>query len=63
MKDLLSKIKTIFFLMVGVGKKKDLEENFNYIENKGPWAYILLGLLAVVIFVLTIILVVNIVLS
>ena len=62
MKELLSTIKTVFFLIVGVGKKKDLEKIFNNIENKGPWLYILFGLLAVAIFVASIILVVNIVL-
>jgi len=63
MKELLSIVKTVLLSIIGVGSKKSLAGNFARAEGKSPWPYILVGLAAVIIFVLLILLIVKIVLS
>ena len=51
---------SVLWAMLGVQKQKNYERDF----NKGkPWQYVVVGLVAVTIFILTIVMVVKMVLS
>lgn len=54
--------KAVSSAMVGVGKRTDLEADFARTESEGPWAYIVVGLLMTVIFIVAVVVVVNLVL-
>jgi uncharacterized integral membrane protein len=49
--------------MVGVGKKEDLVKDFERTEKQGPWAYIIVGLVMTVIFIVLVMTVVKFALS
>ena len=48
--------------MIGVGKKKHLAQDFEAVEKTGPWPYIIVGLVMIVLFISTLIVVVRLVL-
>ena len=52
--------KSVLWAMLGVQKKKNYERDFQYGK---PWQYIVLGLVAVLIFILVIVGVVNLAMS
>ena len=57
---LLDVARSVLWAMLGVQKQKNYERDF----TKGkPWQYVVVGLVAVTIFILTIVIVVNLVLS
>jgi uncharacterized integral membrane protein len=49
--------------MIGVGKKKNLAKDFEATEKKGPWSYIIVGIIMTVLFIGTILAAVRLVLS
>jgi len=49
--------------MIGVGKKKNLVQDFEAVEKKGPWPFIIVGLFMTVLFIGSLILAVRLVLS
>jgi len=49
--------------MVGVGKKTDLEKDFQKAEEQGPWSFIIAGLIGTVIFITAVVMVVQFALS
>ena len=51
MKDLLQVFKAVASAMVGVGKKDNLVKDFERTERQGPWAYIIVALIMVAIFI------------
>jgi heme/copper-type cytochrome/quinol oxidase subunit 2 len=51
MKDILQVFKAVASAMVGVGKKENLAKDFEKTEKQGPWAYIIVALIMVAIFI------------
>ena len=51
MKGLLQVFKAVASAMVGVGKKDNLAKDFEKTEKQGPWAYIIVALIMVAIFI------------
>ena len=51
MKDTLQVFKAVASAMVRVGKKDNLAKDFEKIEKPGPWAYIIVALIMVAIFI------------
>ena len=49
--------------MIGVGKKKNLAQDFDTTEKTGPWPYIIVGLVMTVLFIGSLIFAVSLVLS
>jgi hypothetical protein len=49
--------------MIGVGKKKNLAQDFDATEKTGPWPYIIVGIIMTVLFIGSLILAVRLVLS
>ncbi len=49
--------------MIGVGKKQNLEKDFESTEKNGPWQYIIVGLIMIILFIGTILLAVKFALS
>jgi hypothetical protein len=49
--------------MIGVGKKKNLEKDFDSTEKNGPWPYIIVGLIMTILFIGTILFAVKLALS
>lgn len=54
--------KAVTSAMIGVGKKADLEKDFERTEKQGPWPYIIVGLIMTVVFIMLVIAVVKLVL-
>ena len=51
MKDILQVFKAVASAMIGVGKKDNLAKDFEKTEKQGPWAYIIVALIMVAIFI------------
>ena len=51
MRDILQVFKAVASAMVGVGKKDNLAKDFEKTEKQGPWAYIIVALIMVAIFI------------
>ena len=51
MKDLLQVFKAVASAMIGVGKKDNLVKDFERTERQGPWAYIIVALIMVAVFI------------
>jgi len=49
--------------LFGVGKKQNLEKDFESSEKNGPWAYIIVGLIMTILFIGTILFAVKLALS
>ena len=49
--------------MIGVGKKKNLAQDFDATEKIGSWPYIIVGIIMTVLFIGSLILAVRLVLS
>jgi hypothetical protein len=49
--------------MIGVGKKQNLEKDFDFTEKNGPWSYIIVGLIMTILFIGTILFAVKLALS
>ncbi|SMN12970.1 hypothetical protein BHECKSOX2_1530 [Bathymodiolus heckerae thiotrophic gill symbiont] len=62
MKGLGQVFKAVTSAMIGVGKKEDLIKDFERTEKQGPWAYIIVGLIMTVGFIMAVIAVVGLVL-
>jgi hypothetical protein len=63
MKEVGRVIKGVGSAMIGVGNKEDLVKNFEQVEKKGPWLFVIIGLLGVVGFIGMILFFVDIALS
>ncbi len=63
MKGLGQVFKAVTSAMIGVGKREDLIKDFERTENKGPWPYIIVGLIMTIGFIGAVIAVVKLVLS
>jgi hypothetical protein len=63
MKGLGQVFKAVASAMVGVGKKEDLVKDFERTEKQGPWAYIIVGLVMTVVFIVLVMTVVKFALS
>lgn len=63
MKNLSQVFKAVTAAMIGVGTKENLIKDFERAEKQGPWAYIIVGLIMTVVFILGVILAVNFALS
>ena len=63
MRDILQVFKAVASAMVGVGKKDSLAKDFEKTEKQGPWAYIIVALIMVAIFIGVIITAVHFALS
>ena len=51
--------KAVASSMIGVGKKKNLVQDFEAVEKTGPWPYIIVGLVMTVLFIGSLILAVR----
>ena len=45
MKSLLKVFRAVASAMIGVGKKKNLAQDFDATEKTGPWPYIIVGII------------------
>ena len=63
MKSLLQVFRAIASAMIGVGKQKNLAQDFDATEETGPWPYIVVGLIMTVLFIGSLIFAVRLVLS
>ena len=63
MKEMLQVFRAVASAMIGVGKKKNLEQDFESSEKNGPWSYIVVGLIMTILFIGTILFVVKLALS
>ena len=63
MKEMLQVFRAVTSAMIGVGKKKNLEQDFEFTEKNGPWSYIVVGLIMTILFIGTILFVVKLALS
>jgi len=63
MKATLQVFRAVASAMIGVGKKKNLEQDFESTEKNGPWSYIVVGLIMTILFIGTILFVVKLALS
>jgi hypothetical protein len=62
MKSLMQVFRAIASAMIGVGKKKNLAQDFEATEKTGPWPYIVVGLIMTILFIGTILVAVRLVL-
>ena len=62
MKSLMQVFRAVASAMIGVGKKKNLTQDFETTEKTGPWPYIVVGLVVTVLFIGTLILAVRLIL-
>jgi hypothetical protein len=62
MKGLFQVFRAVASAMIGVGKKKHLTQDFEATEKTGPWPYIVVGLVMMVLFIGTILFAVRLVL-
>ena len=63
MKVMLQVFRAVLSAMIGVGKKKNLEKDFESSEKTGPWPYIFVGIMMTTLFIGTILLAVKFALS
>ena len=63
MKGTLQVFKAVASAMIGVGKKKNLAKDFEATEKNGPWTYIVVGIIMIVLFIGTILAAVRFALS
>ena len=63
MKSLLKVFRAVASAMIGVGKKKNLAQDFDATEKSGQWPYIIVGIIMTVLFIGSLILAVRLVLS
>ncbi|MDC0963726.1 DUF2970 domain-containing protein [Candidatus Pseudothioglobus singularis] len=63
MKSLLQVFRAVSSAMIGVGKKKNLAQDFDTTEKTGPWPYIIVGLMMTILFIGSLIFAVRLVLS
>ena len=63
MKSLLQVFRAVSSAMIGVGKKKNLAQDFDATEKIGPWPYIIVGVMMTVLFIGSLIFAVRLVLS
>ena len=63
MKATLQVFRAVASAMIGVGKKQNLEKDFDSTEKNGPWSYIIVGLIMIILFIGTILLAVKFALS
>ena len=62
MSSLLQVFKAVASAMIGVGKKKNLVQDFEATEKTGPWPYIIVGIIMTALFIGTILFAVRLVL-
>ena len=62
MKSLMQVFRAVASAMIGVGKKKNLVQDFEATEKTGPWPYIVVGLIMTILFIGTILVAVRLVL-
>ena len=62
MKSLLQVFRAVASAMIGVGKKKNLAQDFDATEKTGPWPYIVVGLIMTLLFISSLILAVRLIL-
>ena len=63
MRAMLQVFRAVVSAMIGVGKKQNLEIDFESTEKNGPWAYIIVGLIMTILFIGTILFAVKLALS
>ena len=63
MRAMLQVFRAVASAMIGVGKKKNLEKDFETTEKNGPWSYIIVGLIMTILFIGTILFAVKLALS
>ena len=63
MKGTLQVFKAVASAMIGVGNKKNLAKDFEATEKNGPWTYIVVGIIMIVLFIGTILAAVRFALS
>ena len=63
MRAMLQVFRAVASAMIGVGKKKNLEKDFESTEKNGPWLYIIIGLIMTILFIGTILFAVKLALS
>ena len=63
MRAMLQVFRAVVSAMIGVGKKQNLEKDFESTEKNGPWAYIIVGLIMTILFIGTILFAVKFALS
>lgn len=63
MRAMLQVFRAVASAMIGVGKKKNLEKDFDSTEKNGPWPYIIVGLIMTILFIGTILFAVKLALS
>ena len=63
MKSFLKIFRAVASAMIGVGQKKNLAQDFDATEKKGPWPFIIVGLIMTVLFIGSLIFAVRLVLS
>ena len=63
MRAMLQVFRAVVSAMIGVGKKQNLENDFESTEKNGPWAYIIVGLIMTILFIGTILFAVKLALS
>lgn len=59
---IISAIKSVIWAMIGIQKKENLVKDFNHTEDNGPWLFIIIGIIMTILFVLSIVTVVQLVL-
>ena len=62
MKSLMQVFRAVASAMIGIGKKKNLAQDFEATEKMGPWPYIVVGLIMTILFIGTILVAVRLVL-
>ena len=62
MKSLMQVFRAVASALIGVGKKKNLVQDFEATEKTGPWPYIIVGLFMTVLFIESLIFAVRLVL-
>lgn len=63
MRAMLQVFRAVASAMIGVGKKQNLEKDFDFTEKNGPWSYIIVGLIMTILFIGTILFAVKVALS
>ncbi|MBT68187.1 MAG: hypothetical protein CMO25_02150 [Thiotrichales bacterium] len=62
MKKTLQAVKAAASSMIGVGKKNNLVQDFESVEKTGPWPFIIAGLVMTVLFIGSLVFIVQLVL-
>ena len=63
MRAMLQVFRAVVSAMIGVGKKQNLEKDFESTEKNGTWSYIIVGLIMTILFIGTILFAVKLALS